>query len=182
MTSGSYQLLDNPTPDAVVRAEPGRGGATTIVQSVRASIAITIASLVIGGCAESLSGDVYSRSAAREVQTVQDGEVLIVREVTIEGQGSGLGAIAGGALGYAVGAAVGGGSGTKIAKVGGATAGAAAGGKAAQKASREKGLEITVELESGEVIVIVQAADETFDPGDRVRVIRRPDGSARVIQ
>ena len=48
--------------------------------------------------------------------------------------------------------------------------------------TRQQGLELTVELEDGEVIVVVQAADETFDPGDTVRVIRRGNGTARVIQ
>ena len=33
-----------------------------------------------------------------------------------------------------------------------------------------------------EAVSIVQAADEKFDEGDLVRVLRRPDGTARVIQ
>ena len=61
--------------------------------------------------------------------------------------------------------------------------GGAAGGAAAEEAlTRQQGLELTVELENGELLVVVQAADETFDPGDSVRVIRRANGTARVIQ
>ncbi len=126
-------------------------------------------------------GSTYSRSSAREVQKVEMGEVLFVREVTVEGT-QGAGAIAGGLLGYAVGAAIGGGSGSKIAKTAGAIGGVAAGSRAEEAATRQKALEITVQLSSGEVIAIVQGMDETFDEGDVVRVLRRPNGEARVIQ
>ena len=85
-------------------------------------------------------------------------------------------------MGIAVGGTVGGGSGKGVARAAGAVGGAAAGGALEEKATRQMGLEITVELENGEVVAVVQAADEQFDVGDKVRVLRRPDGSARVIQ
>jgi outer membrane lipoprotein SlyB len=81
-----------------------------------------------------------------------------------------------------VGNTIGGGSGRRLARTAGAVGGAAAGSRAQQAATTERGLEITVELESGEVVVIVQAADEHFDVGDKVRVLRRSDGGARVTQ
>ena len=147
---------------------------------VVATLLVCAAALV--GCKNpSLQGDTYSRSSAREVQRVEEGEVLFVRPVQIEGT-QGAGAIAGGVIGYAVGSAIGGGRGNKIAKTGGAVAGVAAGSRAEEAATRQQGLEITVQLESGEVIAVVQGADETFDEGDRVRVLRRPNGEARVIQ
>ena len=56
-------------------------------------------------------------------------------------------------------------------------------GAAAERAATTiPGLEITVELASGEMIVVIQAADERFDEGDLVRVIRRADGQVRVTQ
>jgi outer membrane lipoprotein SlyB len=135
------------------------------------------------GCNESAhSSNIYSRKEAGQVQTVQDGEVLYVRPVTIEGSRSPAGAIAGGVLGYAVGNTMGGGSGKTVARAAGTVGGAAAGSAVQKKATREDALEITVRLDSGEIISVVQSASERFDDGDRVRVLRRPDGSARVIQ
>ena len=65
---------------------------------------------------------------------------------------------------------------------GGALLGAA-GGYAGQKAlTKQNGLEITVELENGQQLSIVQAADQQFSPGERVRVLRGSDGSARVAR
>jgi outer membrane lipoprotein SlyB len=142
---------------------------------------LSIVVVVLSGCVPSTSGNVYSRHEAKSVQRARHGEVIYVREVVIEGT-SGLGTIAGGVMGYALGSAVGGGSGKKIAKSGGAIAGAAAGGAAERAAGTEVGLELTVELDNGELIVVVQKADEHFDVGDSVRVITRGDGSARVVQ
>jgi outer membrane lipoprotein SlyB len=138
--------------------------------------------LIAGGCASSTSGNVYSRKDAQKVQTVDEGEVILVREVTIEGTKSGLGGLAGGIMGFAVGGTIGGGSGKGVARAAGAVGGAAAGAAVEEKSTRQTGLEITVELDNGQVIAVVQAADEQFDEGDRVRVLRRPDGSARVLQ
>ncbi|NRA02477.1 MAG: hypothetical protein HRU00_07735 [Myxococcales bacterium] len=146
-------------------------------------LALVLTSTGFAGCApSSMSADSYSRSEARQVHRVQHATVLVVRPVSIEGTRSGLGGIAGGALGYVVGSAIGGGRGTSIARVAGGIGGAAGGAAAEEALTRQQGLELTVELENGELLVVVQAADETFDPGDSVRVIRRANGTARVIQ
>jgi outer membrane lipoprotein SlyB len=129
-----------------------------------------------------MSGSTYSRDQAQKVQTVHEGEVIMVREVQIEGTKSGLGGLAGGLMGAVLGSTIGGGSGRRVAAVAGGIAGAAAGAAIEEGATRQKGLEITVKLDNGEVISIVQGADEAFDEGDLVRVLRRPDGTARVIQ
>jgi len=148
------------------------------------STVLILLCVAIAGCGgpSSHSSNTISRSQAGTVQTVQDGEVLYVRSVTIEGSKSPVGAIAGGVLGYTVGNSVGGGRGTKIARVAGTVGGAAAGSAVQQNVTQEQGLEITVQLDSGPIISIVQSADESFNDGDRVRVLQRPDGTARVIQ
>jgi len=145
-------------------------------------VALTLFAFIAAGCASSMSGDVYSRDQARKVQTVEEGEVIMVREVQIEGTKSGVGAIAGGIMGYAVGSAIGGGSGNTIARAAGTIGGAAAGAGVEEAATRQAGLEITVRLDSGEVVSIVQAADREFRVGDEVKVLRRPGGEARVVQ
>ena len=137
---------------------------------------------VAGGCGQSTSSGTYSREQAMVVQTVHEGEVIMVREVEIEGTRSGAGAIAGGAMGYTLGSTIGAGKGRRIAKTTGAITGAAAGAAMERSGTRMTGLEITVELEDGRVVSIVQAADEEFEEGDLVRVLMRMDGSARVSQ
>jgi len=147
-----------------------------------AFVTLLLFALIVAGCAPSLSGDVYSRDKVQKVQTVVEGEVILVREVLIEGTKSGLGGVAGGLMGAVLGSTVGGGSGKRVATVAGGIAGAVAGAAIEEGATRQKGLEITVKLDNGEVISIVQGADEAFDEGDLVRVLRRPGGTARVIQ
>lgn len=141
-----------------------------------------VMALVTAGCAPSLSSNVYSRDEAKQVQVAHEGTVVMVRGVQIEGTHSGIGAIAGGILGYGIGSTIGGGTGQTLARAAGTVAGALAGGAAEEGATRQNGLEITVKLDNGEVVSIVQAADVPFAKGDRVTVLRRPDGSARVLQ
>ena len=136
----------------------------------------------ITGCASSMSGDVYSRDQARKVHTTDSGTVTLVREVRIEGTKSAVGTIAGGILGAALGTTIGGGSGQVVATATGAVIGGLAGSAAEEGITRQNGLETTVELDSGESVVIVQAVDVLFEVGDRVRILRGPDGSARVVR
>jgi len=135
---------------------------------------------LLGGCASSKSGDVYTRDQARAAQTVELGEVVSVREVEIEGTKSPAGVLAGGALGGVLGSMLGGGKGQVLGAVAGAVGGAAAGAAAEEGITRQKGLEITVKLDRGEALAIVQAADEAFAVGERVRVLRGSDGTTRV--
>lgn len=153
---------------------------------IRVLFALTaaiVASCALGACASSpSSANSVRRSDTGRAHTVERGEVVYLREVTIEGEAGPAGAVAGGALGFALGNTIGGGSGRTLARVGGAVAGATAGAAAERAITTVQGLEITVELESGEVLVVYQAADETFHIGDQVRVLRRSDGGVRVLQ
>ena len=93
-----------------------------------------------------------------------------------------VGTVGGGVVGGVLGNMVGGGRGKTLATIAGAALGAA-GGYAGEKAlTKQNGLEITVELENGQQLSIVQAADQQFSPGERVRVLRGSDGSARVTR
>ena len=152
------------------------------MKSTRLKMGAILMALVMTGCASSLSGDVYSRDQARKLQKVREGKVIMVREVQIEGTKSGIGAIAGGIMGFALGSTIGGGSGKTVAKAAGTVIGGVAGGVGEKAATRQNGLEITVQLDDGEVVSIVQAADREYLVGDEVKVLTRPDGSARVIQ
>lgn len=135
----------------------------------------------MAGCSPySASGKHYPKYQARTAFKVYPGEVVAVREVRIDGSHSQLGTYGGGAVGYTVGRTVGDGSGSRVAGAVGGVAGAVAGRALETAVTAEKGLEITIELDNGDVIAVVQAADQIFEPGEHVRVLMGHDGSARV--
>lgn len=140
--------------------------------------------LMLQGCASSLSGDTYSRSEARKVQNVEFAWVEAVKPVVIEGRtDSPLGAGAGAIVGGIAGSTVGGGKGSSIASVMGAVAGGIVGQKIEENSTRKQGQEITVTLESGRTISVVQEVDSDgfFQPGERVRVLRQ-GATARIVR
>jgi outer membrane lipoprotein SlyB len=141
-----------------------------MTRAVAATIGITVIAL-LSACASGVGGDDYSRDQARREQTVRLGVVDSVREVKIEGTRSGVGPAAGAVVGGVAGSTVGQGRGSTVGAVLGSVAGGVAGQAAEQGATRQTGLEITVKLDSGRLIAVTQAADETFKPGDRVRVL-----------
>jgi len=128
-----------------------------------------------------MSGDVYSRERAQRVQTIEYGEVIEVRQILIEGTKSGVGTLAGGVLGGALVSGIGRGAGRTIGVVGGAIAGGVAGSAVEESATKQPGLEVTIRMDSGKTIALVQGIDPPVYAGDRVRVLRNPDGSARAI-
>lgn len=135
---------------------------------------------LLSGCASSRSGEVYSRDQARQAQTVQLGIVEFVKNVQIEGTQSGVGTVAGGVAGGVAGSTIGHGAGSTLASVGGAIVGAVAGNVGEEAVTRRDGLEITVRLNNGNVIAVVQEADVLFVAGDRVRVLTGADGTTRI--
>ena len=145
-------------------------------------LAAVLLTVTVAGCApRSMSGDVYSRERAQRVQTIEYGEVIEARQVLIEGTKTGLGGVGGGALGGALGSGVGRGAGTTIAVVGGVIAGAVAGSAVEEAATKQPGVEVTVRMDAGKTIALVQGIDPPVYAGDRVRVLHNPDGSARAI-
>ncbi|MGV3582418.1 MAG: glycine zipper 2TM domain-containing protein [Methylophilus sp.] len=138
---------------------------------------IVILSLTIVACASSNSGSVYKRDDARKVQTVKTGVVESVRQVKLEGTKSPVGTVAGGAVGGIAGSSIGSGRGSAIGAVIGAVAGGLAGSAVEEVATRKDAIEITVKLDGGGLIAIVQEADEAFQLGERVRIIENGDTS-----
>lgn len=146
-------------------------------------IAIAIAaSLAVTGCAPPASGRVYSRQEARMAWNVQKGQVVAIEEVAIEGRRSAIGRVGGGLIGYEAGRSVGAGAGSRIAGAVGAVAGAVAGQVVEERVTREPAYQISVELDGGRTIAVVQARDQVFQVGQRVRVYTRRDGAARVAR
>lgn len=134
---------------------------------------------LLSACATSKSGDVYTREQTRQAQTVKMGVVESVRQVRIEGTKSGVGAATGAVVGGVAGNSMGGGKGKILTTVVGAVAGGLAGSAAEEGLMRTDGLEITVKLDNGSLLAIVQEATEQFHPGDRVRILEG-GGTTRV--
>lgn len=147
-----------------------------------AFVFLVAAVLATAGCAPPASGRVYSRHEARVAWDVRYGKVTAIDEAVIEGRRTPLGRIGGGLIGYEVGRTVGDGSGRRIAGAVGAVAGAVAGQAIEERATREEAWQITVELDGGRVIAVVQAQDQAFQVGEQVRVYMRRDGAARVAK
>lgn len=139
--------------------------------TVRTSVAVLALALVAGCAAPSNSGSAYTRGQTRSEQTVRMGVVESVREVQIEGTRSSIGPAAGAIVGGVAGSSVGQGRGSAIAAVLGSVAGGVAGQSAEQYATQRRGLEITVRLDNGKLVAITQEADESFRPGERVRIL-----------
>jgi outer membrane lipoprotein SlyB len=144
---------------------------------------VLLVPLLLAGCASSKSGSAYTRDEARREMSVRTGIVESVREVRIEGTktpiGSGAGAITGGIAGSSVGS----GRGSAVGAVVGAVAGGLAGAAIEEGVTRKNGVEITVKLDNGQLVAIVQEDDGTqFHPGERVRVLAGTSGGSRVTR
>ena len=127
---------------------------------------LALVGLMLVGCSSTRdAGSTFSRSSAQQMHSVQRGVVQSVRVVTIERDGRNT---AGAVTGAVVGSAVGG----PVATVGGAAAGSAL----QANATTSQGLEITVLLDNGQTVAIVQEGPlDAFRAGDNVNVTS--DGS-----
>ncbi len=141
------------------------------IEPVKKIIPAVIVLIVAWGCASSKSGQVYTRDQTREAQQVEYGTVKEVRTVKIEGTKSAVGAFSGAAIGGAGGSLLGGGRASTVFAVLGAVGGGFAGAAAEEAITRQDGLEITVQLDSGRTIAVVQKADVMFSAGERVRIL-----------
>ena len=143
---------------------------------------ILLSLVLLGGCASSKSGDVYTRDQARREQTVRMATVESVREVQMEGTKSPVGAVAGAAVGGIAGSTLGGGRGSAVAAVIGAVAGGIAGAAIEEGVTRRMAMEITVRTDNGHIISIVQEGDPLeFRAGDRVRIVSS-QGESRITR
>lgn len=138
--------------------------------------------LTLSACASS-SPDVIQRSDAQRLSVVEDGSVLSVRSVTVEGSQSGGGAVTGGVVGGLAGYGAGANQREgQIIGVLGAVAGAVAGNAIERMSTREDAYEILVQLKNGDRRAVVQSkGSEVFAPGDPV-VLVTTGGKVRVAK
>ena len=146
------------------------------MRQAKFALAAAVLATVLAGCqAPGLGSGSYSREQARREHTVRMGYVESVREVKLEGTRTGAGAATGAVAGGVAGSTVGHNTGSALAAIAGAVIGGVAGQAAEQGFTAKQGVEVTVKLDSGQMVAIMQEADETFRPGDRVRIL--PDGA-----
>jgi outer membrane lipoprotein SlyB len=144
------------------------------------SIWILLIPAVLAGCASGLGSGDYERKEARRAYEVKMGVVEHVRSVKLEGTESGVGTAAGGAIGGVAGSGLGSGKGEVIGAVLGAVVGGMAGAASEEAITRKPGLEITVRLDSGRILAVVQEdTGEKFAVGERVRLLES-GGQTRV--
>ncbi|MBS0320817.1 MAG: glycine zipper 2TM domain-containing protein [Proteobacteria bacterium] len=129
--------------------------------------------LALAGCAPPYRGDVYGPGQTMRAQSVELGVIEGLRPVVVQAPNSGVGTVGGAALGGIAGAQIGGSSAANAAgAVAGAIIGGLAGNAIESNANTRNGVEVTVRLDSGRMIAIVQQdGGEQFRVGDRVRVL-----------
>ncbi|MGR5238047.1 glycine zipper 2TM domain-containing protein [Vibrio alfacsensis] len=148
-------------------------------------IVLVLSLATLAGCTSpNPYGDAYGSSETRTIQQVYYGTVEKVEPVTIDAstQTNAIGTIAGAAIGGILGSKVGGGSGSDIAAIGGGLLGGYAGSEIAGEAGKRNGVNLTIRLDDGKIISIVQEANPNmmFQPGQPVQV--NVDGNtARVV-
>ncbi len=128
---------------------------------------------LLGGCATN-KGPEYDGKSYSQIKRFDIGEVIAQRPVVISDNGTGtfLGAIIGTVLGSTIGRS----HGTTLAMLGGGLVGGYAGGEV----GKANGAELTVELDSGEMVVIVVKGTDYIAVGDRVKIIKDGNKVAQV--
>ena len=140
-------------------------------KSIRLVLVVSMVA-VLAACASS-SPDVVQRGDAQRMAKVEDGVILSLRAVTVDGSQSGVGAAVGGVVG-----AIGGYGGSGVQREGqvrgvlAGVAGAAAGHAIERFSTMEDALELLVQLKGGERRAIVQAkGSEKLEAGDAVIIV-----------
>lgn len=143
---------------------------------------LLFALLVLGACASQTGGS-FTSGQARSAQTVSMGEIIQLDAAFIDNDASGLGTLGGAVVGGVAGSTIGGGRGRVLSTLGGAVVGGLVGTGIERSLNSRDAIDVTVRLDNGQVLSVVQelgSEERTFTVGDRVRVIRGSDGSARV--
>ncbi|WP_257275978.1 MULTISPECIES: glycine zipper 2TM domain-containing protein [unclassified Endozoicomonas] len=144
---------------------------------------VLLLSFSLAGCTTDQTGTTYSASEARQMQTVRFGTVAESRLVKLEGTQGEVGTVAGAAVGGIAASSIGGQRESAIAAVAGAVAGGVLGNMAEKKITSKQGVELTVRLDDGSYVSVVQQVDPAvnFAAGDKVKILTQGTAS-RVVK
>lgn len=133
--------------------------------------AVIVAGASLSACTPAPTPSSFGQQESGRVVPVQFGKIIAVRGVEIRPGQTRLGTATGALLGGIAGSQIGSSTAANLAGgVGGAVAGGAL-GSAIQGSRRTSGIELTIELDSGETVAIVQPGDpRDFRVYDRVRL------------
>lgn len=146
------------------------------------NVLLALSASLLVACASS-SPDVIQRGDAQRMSQVQDGVVLSVRNVVVDGSQSGIGAAVGGVTGAVAGATRGGSSAeSQVIGLLVGVAGAVAGNTIERMSTREDAVEVLVQLKGGERRAVVQAkGEQILVPGDAV-ILVTTGGKVRIAK
>jgi outer membrane lipoprotein SlyB len=142
---------------------------------------LLLASAFLAACTTT-NPDVIQKGDAQRMSQIQDATVLAVRPVTIDGNQSGVGAVAGGVVGGISGSSVGGRREAAVVGVLVAIVGSVIGNAMERAATREDAVELILQLKNGERRALVQArGEELLSPGEQVILVTTA-GKTRVMR
>lgn len=151
------------------------------MQVTKVLMALATITFILTGCVTSRSTNVYTEGEALQAEDVEGGIVESVEPAMIRKDGTIVGSAGGAILGGIAASTVGGGKGKDLATTGGVILGGLLGHLVEQGVTDREALKIVVQLNSGKKIVVVQEADVSFQPGERVNVFSsRVDNTKRV--
>jgi outer membrane lipoprotein SlyB len=141
---------------------------------ILALVAAPLLAVALGACAPiPPRGDVYYPGQTMRPQTVEPAFIEGVRPVQLAGVNTGVGTFSGATIGSIAGSTMGGSyNANAVGAIVGFIIGGLVGTAVEQGATQRPGLELTVRLDSGRLLAIIQDdAGEAFRAGERVRVI-----------
>jgi outer membrane lipoprotein SlyB len=125
-------------------------------------------------------GDIRSVSGVYYGTVLDVTDIMVAEDPSLTGPivGGVVGAIVGGALSGTLGRPLSGSAGDLLLTAAGIVVGVEMGSKVRSRTYRAT--QITMELNNGKILVIVQGSDDYFLKGDKVRILHMGEGRARV--
>lgn len=146
------------------------------------AILLLLLLLSLAACAPQTGGS-FTSGQTRRPHSVDMGSITRLEAAFINNDATGIGALGGAVVGGVAGSTLGGGTGRVLTALGGAILGGLLGTGIERGLNSKDAVEVTVQLDDGQMLAIVQELgdeERAFAVGDRVRVLRGPDGAARV--
>jgi outer membrane lipoprotein SlyB len=147
--------------------------------NTKSPLLLTLGALFLAaGCTLPSSTSIYDRNSAGRTMNIDTGNVVAVRPVQISGRNTIIGVGGGGLMGGAV-ASGGSGVGGAVVQAAGVVGGAIAGEAVEEAATRKSAQEITIKLNNGDTIAVVQAIAQegSFAVGEHVHVLHGAAGT-----